>query len=198
MGRVTMLSLIQLVLFHCKHSHAAELPQWVYRADVCPNSTDINKWIEASKELNCYHNLTSNDPTEQKRVYHCLPTSFLNETVEFCSQSVLIESGNCPVYSFSSDKVIESLPCICIHLISECPKETFYSKEVYKFPYCLELRNKSNCLEVIRNPANPPEGRDSDNALDTLVIVLITLGSIFSVGLVIVFICWFKYNYFQN
>lgn len=69
------------------------LPQWVYRADSCPDSNNISQWIAASKRLNCYNNLTSNDPNEQVRVYHCVPTSFLNETVEFCGRSIPIAPG---------------------------------------------------------------------------------------------------------
>lgn len=148
-----------------------ELPQWVHRRPFCPNPTDINKWIEASKELNCYHNLTSNGPTKQERVYHCLPTSSLSETVEFCSRSILIRqgiisfskcfyllnveyvlykvnhslyitfsllylpAGYCPVYSYSSEETVKPQPCTCLDSTSGCPKESFYSKEVYKCKY---------------------------------------------------------------
>lgn len=69
------------------------LPQWVYRVDSCPDSNNISHWIAASKRLNCYNNLTSNDPNEQVRVYHCVPSSFLNETVEFCGRSIPISPG---------------------------------------------------------------------------------------------------------
>lgn len=80
------------------HCHAMELPQWVYKKPICPNSTDLSKWVEASKEIGCFHNLTSNDPSHQERVYHCLPTSSLNETVEFCGPNILIKQG---IISFS-------------------------------------------------------------------------------------------------
>lgn len=80
------------------HCHAVELPQWVFKRTICPNSTDLSKWIEASKEIGCFQNLTSNDPSQQERVYHCLPTSSLNETVEFCGPSILIKQG---IISFS-------------------------------------------------------------------------------------------------
>lgn len=69
------------------------LPQWVYRVDSCPDSNNISQWIAASKRLNCYNNLTSDDPNEQVRVYHCIPSSFLNESVEFCGRSIPISQG---------------------------------------------------------------------------------------------------------
>lgn len=77
------------MLYH----QSLSLPQWVYRVNSCPDPKNISQWIEASKRLNYYHNLTSSIPTEQERIYHCLPSSFLNETVEFCCRSVPIESG---------------------------------------------------------------------------------------------------------
>lgn len=89
-------SFFQLVLFPLNYCCAAELPQWVHRVDSCPDTSDISYWIRASDKLNCYNNLTSDDPNEQKRVYQCMQSSFLNETVEFCSVSVSIEADpNC-------------------------------------------------------------------------------------------------------
>lgn len=69
------------------------MPIWVYRVNSCPDPGDLSQWVEASKKLNCYHNLTSSDPSKQAMVYHCLPSSFLNETVEFCGTSVPIPPG---------------------------------------------------------------------------------------------------------
>ena len=71
----------------------ASLPRWAHRVDSCPDPGNISEWVEASHRLNCYHDLTSNDPYEQAAVYHCLPSSFLNETVEFCGKNVPIAPG---------------------------------------------------------------------------------------------------------
>lgn len=141
----------QLVLIH----QSVSLPQWVYRVDFCPDPKNISQWIEASKRLNCYHNLTSKNPMEQERIYHCLPSSFLNETLEFCSRSVLIDSGNCPVYSYEFGTSVEPFPYNCTGFISGCPTAMFKSKEVYKFPDCLKLRPKSRCFEAEKNCTNP-------------------------------------------
>lgn len=104
------------------------LPQWVYRVDSCPDSNNISQWIAASKRLNCYNNLISNDPNEQVRVYHCVPSSFLNETVEFCGRSIPISPGNCPVYS--NRPTIS--PIECSNFVFGCPLKLFHSKEVYR------------------------------------------------------------------
>lgn len=143
----SMLTLFHLVMIY----HSASLPQWVYRVDSCPDSKNISQWIEASKKLNCYHNLTSNNPTEQERIYHCLPSSFLNETLEFCSRSVLINSGNCPVYSYEFGTSTTPISYNCTDFISGCPTVMFKSKEVYKFPMCLNLRPKLRCFEAEKN-----------------------------------------------
>nr|XP_034324500.1 uncharacterized protein LOC105344449 isoform X5 [Crassostrea gigas]XP_034324501.1 uncharacterized protein LOC105344449 isoform X5 [Crassostrea gigas]XP_034324502.1 uncharacterized protein LOC105344449 isoform X5 [Crassostrea gigas] len=143
----SMLTLFHLVMIY----HSASLPQWVYRVDSCPDPKNISQWIEASKKLNCYHNLTSNNPTEQERIYHCLPSSFLNETLEFCSRSVLINSGNCPVYSYEFGTSNTPISYNCTDFISGCPTVMFKSKEVYKFPMCLNLRPKLRCFEAEKN-----------------------------------------------
>eukprot|EP00105_Crassostrea_gigas_P000550 XP_011412406.1 PREDICTED: uncharacterized protein LOC105317464 [Crassostrea gigas] len=141
-----------LTLFHLIMLHQSlSLPQWVYRVNSCPDPKNISQWIEASKRLNCYHNLTSSSPTEQERIYHCLPSSFLNETVEFCSRSVPIESGNCPVYSYEFGTSTTPISYNCTDFISGCPTAMFKSKEIYKFPKCLKLNRKLRCFKAERN-----------------------------------------------
>lgn len=71
----------------------AVLPKWVYRVDSCPDPSNFSQWIDASKRLNCFHELESRNANEQAMVYQCMPSSFLNETVEFCGKSVPIAPG---------------------------------------------------------------------------------------------------------
>lgn len=168
------------------HCHAVELPMWVYKRPICPNSTDLSKWIEASKGLNCYNNLTSNDPSQQQRVYHCLPTSSLNETVEFCGPSILIKQGYCPVY-YSPEEPVKPQRCTCLDSTSGFPKDSFYSKEVYKFQYCLKLRDECNCLKAVIPGTSLPER--SDNAL---LVISITILIYVAVGLVVAVLLYCK------
>lgn len=172
-------SLFQFVLFPLNYCCAAELPQWVYRVDSCPDTSDISNWIRASDKLNCYNNLTSDDPNEQKRVYQCMQSSFLNETVEFCSVSVSIEAGYCPVFNYTIE-TNKPQSCKCSQFTSGCPKRRFYSKGIYKYPNCLNPRQKLSCQEAVKTSSNRPK-RDSGNAFSDLVNLAITLSVVFVV-----------------
>ena len=86
--------MIQAIVVIWTPGRFAGLPKWIHRVDFCPNPGNISNWIEASKKLNCYHHLFSDDPKNQEKVYHCLPSSFLNETVEFCGRNVPVEAGD--------------------------------------------------------------------------------------------------------
>lgn len=85
---------VQFIFSTWKSCNSAVLPKWVYRVDSCPDPIDIYQWINASKALNCHHDLMSTDPNEQASVYHCMPSIYLNETVEFCGRSVPIAPGD--------------------------------------------------------------------------------------------------------
>lgn len=85
---------VQFICITWKSCNCAVLPKWAYRVDSCPDPKDIYQWINASKALNCHHDLMSKDPKEQELVYHCLPSIYLNETVEFCGRSLPIAPGD--------------------------------------------------------------------------------------------------------
>lgn len=175
----------QLVLFSWNYRCAAELPQWVYRVDSCPNTSDISYWIRASYKLNCYNNLTSDYPNEQKRVYQCMQSSFLNETVEFCSVSVPIKAGYCPVFNYTTE-TNEPRSCKCSQFTSGCPKRRFYSKEIYKYPNCLNPSQKLSCPEAVKISSNRPKSRDTGNESSVLEILAITLSVVFVVLAVVI------------
>nr|XP_022302696.1 uncharacterized protein LOC111110477 isoform X3 [Crassostrea virginica] len=152
---------IQLVLIHWTTINFAALPTWVHRVHKCPDPNRLRDWLEAAKKLNCLHNLTSNDHTEQKRVYHCLPSSFLNETVEFCGENVPIESGKCPVYNYAVHQNTRPTSYNCSKFVSGCPQEVpLWSKEVYKYPACLNLNKIEKCFEAEKDCKN-----SSDNGI---------------------------------
>lgn len=83
----------QIILIHWTQSNGASLPKWVHLRDSCPDPTNISQWMQASESLNCLHDLSSTDRDKQKHVYQCMPSSFFNETVEFCGRNVPIEPG---------------------------------------------------------------------------------------------------------
>uniref|UniRef100_K1QQ01 Uncharacterized protein n=1 Tax=Magallana gigas TaxID=29159 RepID=K1QQ01_MAGGI len=70
---------------------AGTLPGNARRVDSCPEAHNITAWKEASIRLNC------SDDIRKKALYHCLPSSYLNETIEFCASNAAIdeESSEC-------------------------------------------------------------------------------------------------------
>lgn len=123
---------VQLVLINWKPNRCAALPRWVFRVNSCPDPNNINKWIEASKRLNCLHNLNSSNPSDDGNVYHCLPSSFLNETIEYCSRNTVIPPGNCPVFMYESKKYHSLSYYNCSDFTTGCPSVWFSSKDLYK------------------------------------------------------------------
>lgn len=155
MLRDVIIALIQLSLLCWRPYYSAVLPKWVYRVDSsCPNPNNFSQWIEASKRLNCYHNLTSTKRNEQAMVYHCLPSSFLNETVEFCGRNVPISPGSCPIYNYEIVQNTQPTSRNCTDFISGCPTNMFHSKEVYKHPACLKLNTQMRCFAAEENCTN--------------------------------------------
>lgn len=147
MVRDAIIAFIQISLLCWRPYDSAVLPKWVYRVHSCPNPNNFSQWIEASKRLDCYHNLTSTKSNEQAKVYHCIASSFFNETVEFCGRNVPVSPGNCPVYNYEVVQNTRPTYHNCTDFISGCPTDVFDSKEVYKHPACLKLNTLIRCFE---------------------------------------------------
>ncbi|XP_061173459.1 uncharacterized protein LOC133182628 [Saccostrea echinata] len=132
-------------------SLSVPLPKWVHRVKSCPEPNNITEWIEASKQLNCLYDLTSKKPEEQGMIYHCLASTYLNESVEFCGRSVPIAPGNCPIYNymFSSNKAPSYYNCS--KFLNGCPNKMIHSKEVYKHPDCLSINPEKKCFRADAN-----------------------------------------------
>lgn len=228
MLRDVIIALIQLSLLCWRPYYSAVLPKWVYRVDSsCPNPSNFSQWIEASKRLNCYHNLTSTKPNEQAMVYHCLPSSFLNETVEFCGRNVPISPGSCPIYNYEIVQNTQPTSHNCTDFISGCPTNMFHSKEVYKHPACLKLNTQMRCFVAEEKCTNEsttysftPSKRvtstvtpntstiSSDNDIDDsspdsidTVFILIGIIAVLCAVIIMVFIYWIlckrKYNSYK-
>lgn len=147
----------QCILIFMAQCSSAILPQWVHRVESCPDSNKFSEWVEASKRLNCFHNLISTAASEQAKVYHCLPSSYLNETVEFCGKSVPIAPGHCPIYNYNQDQIsYQPTYYNCSRFKSGCPKVMFHSKKVYIHPDCLKIDRVSNCYIADTDCPNIP------------------------------------------
>lgn len=144
MPGVVVIALIQIIFINWTPCNGARLPKWVHRVDSCPDPTNISQWIHASKLLNCPHDPST--PEENlERVYQCMPSSFLNETVEFCGRNVPIDEGHCPIYNYEYGQNTQPTYFNCNSFTSGCPNKTFFSKEVFNHPACLGIISYSRC-----------------------------------------------------
>lgn len=71
---------------------AGTLPENVHRLNSCPEAKNKTAWEEASKRLKCNFHKNS--------FYHCLPSTYLNETIEFCGKLTAVSEGHCPIYNY--------------------------------------------------------------------------------------------------
>lgn len=150
MTGIVVLALFQIIFINWTICNGASLPKWVHRVDSCPDPTNISQWIHASKLLNCPHD-PSTPEDNLERVYHCMPSSFLNETVEFCGRNVPIDEGHCPIYKYEYGQNTRPTYFNCISFTSGCPNKTFSSKEVFKHPACLRIISNLKCYEAQKN-----------------------------------------------
>ena len=65
------------------------------RGDALPAANNLTAWKKASLRLNCseYSEHYTEEVIKGKRLYHCLTSIFLNETIEFCGQNAAMEIG---------------------------------------------------------------------------------------------------------
>lgn len=139
---------MQLCLFYGTNHEQARLPKWVFRVDSCPLPNNISKWQDASRRLHCLHDLNA---TDMGNTYHCLPSGYLNESVEFCGKGIFIPPGHCPFYDYKVNA--DDIPDLynCSAFISGCPTKTFASKDVRKFFSCLNINSIYRCYEEESN-----------------------------------------------
>nr|XP_022300817.1 uncharacterized protein LOC111109020 [Crassostrea virginica] len=145
---------ILMILLNLTPHGSAVLPKWVHRVASCPDSGNISQWMEASRKLYCQNKLSSDDPYQQGHQYHCLPSSFLNETVEFCGRSVPIGPGSCAVYSYEVSANTQPTSYNCSKFTSGCPEEFFHSKNIFKYPDCLNISKNEKCFKAEKNCSN--------------------------------------------
>lgn len=66
---------------------AGTLPENAHRVNSCPEAKNKTAWEEASKRLKCQ------EKSRKKMLYHCLPSTYLNETIEFCGKLTAVSEG---------------------------------------------------------------------------------------------------------
>lgn len=126
---------------------AGTLPGNARRVDSCPEAHNITAWKEASIRLNC------SDDIRKKALYHCLPSSYLNETIEFCASNAAIDEGHCPIYYYAGGATAATSQN-CSNFTEGCPRPTFppyHSDTFYQYPACLDINKSFRCYYAMPN-----------------------------------------------
>ncbi|XP_078340290.1 uncharacterized protein LOC111110476 isoform X2 [Crassostrea virginica] len=144
-------AIVLTILVNMTPYESAVLPKWVHRIPSCPDPGNVSQWMEASRKLYCQNQLSSDDPKQQGHQYHCLPSSFLNETVEFCGRSVPIGPGACAVYNYEVSANTQPTSYNCSKFISGCPNQLIFSKNMYEYPDCLNISKSEKCFRAEKN-----------------------------------------------
>lgn len=162
MDRKCVVFLIQFVSIYQKHSQETPLPKYVFRVNNCPDPYNSSEWTRASTRLNCLDSLNSD---EIGNVYHCLASVFLNETVEFCGRSIYVTAGYCPVYNYTYEEI--GVPDVynCDTFIYGCPTQMFYSKNVRKYPSCINVNTEFGCFHEERNCPKESKNPEISNTI---------------------------------
>ncbi|XP_061167907.1 uncharacterized protein LOC133176865 [Saccostrea echinata] len=112
----------------------------VQSVENCPTSE--KEWMRASQRKNCSA-FASQCSNPDRFVYHCVINPFLNETLEVCVYKKTIVFGYCTEYSYSANRIQQSLGTLCSGFIQKPCPTGYPSDEAYKYPGCYELTKKS-------------------------------------------------------
>ncbi|XP_062566168.1 uncharacterized protein LOC134228526 [Saccostrea cucullata] len=129
------------LLFYFQH-FSLTLPNFVKRVSTCPMPKNFSEWKRAASRLGCDN--FENAPY----VYHCMPSSFLNETVEFCGRNVPHVGGSCPIYTYKFEENKAPNFRNCSEFKSGCPNKFYFSKMIYKYPACLDIIKDRMCYKA--------------------------------------------------
>lgn len=117
------------------------LPDNAYRIFSCPVAKNKTAWKEASKRLKCEEN------PRKKMLYHCLPSTYLNETIEFCGKLSAVSPGSCPIYNYENGATVATSKN-CSNFTDGCPNpqsDPFHSDTFYLYPACFKINKVARC-----------------------------------------------------
>lgn len=111
-------------------------------SEECP--TNETSWMQRSTSFVC------NNTQE----YHCLPTLFLNGSVEGCLNVTEIKPGFCTIYNpyFKTARIDDKSECDQINEFN-CPKDFYDSNKSYLYPSCQKINPVEKCY--LSNPNCP-------------------------------------------
>ncbi|XP_056021827.1 uncharacterized protein LOC125650423 isoform X2 [Ostrea edulis] len=139
---------IWLILVITLHITEAYLPGNARRVNSCPEPNNLTAWKIAARKLNCSEYIEAN--IQKGNLYHCLPSNFLNETIEFCGGSAAIDKGECPVYNYQNGATVPTGRS-CEKFTSGCPEPQippYHSLQFYKYSECFNINRIDRCYHA--------------------------------------------------
>lgn len=147
------------------------LPDNAYRIFSCPVAKNETAWKEASKRLKCEEN------PRKKMLYHCLPSTYLNETIEFCGKLSAVSPGSCPIYNYENGATVATSKN-CSNFTDGCPNpqsDPFHSDTFYLYPACFKINKVARCYyaepncpkEEIRYTSTATKEKDAPKSIYT-------------------------------
>ncbi|XP_062585635.1 uncharacterized protein LOC134247284 [Saccostrea cucullata] len=115
--------------------------------DSCPQNK--TEWETRRENKNCKH------PPD----YHCAAIESTQKFGEICALSALILPGYCPVFNAVSNH-LDLKNCTSDE---ECPKDSYRSDEIYKYPFCF----------LIFKPRSGPNTPDKEAGMRRSAIIIV-------------------------
>lgn len=101
----------------------------------CP--TNETSWMQRSASFGCTNS----------QEYHCLPTSSLNKSGEYCLTVTLVQPGYCVIYNSYLKNVSFDSESSCVRKtnFSGCPDKSYNSNKIYLYPSCQKINPVKQC-----------------------------------------------------
>nr|XP_022305084.1 uncharacterized protein LOC111112077 [Crassostrea virginica]XP_022305085.1 uncharacterized protein LOC111112077 [Crassostrea virginica] len=158
---------IQVVFLCMIYVTTGSVFQRVYE---CPAANNLTAWKKASIRFNCseYSEHYTRDVIKRKMLYHCLPSIFLNETIEFCGPNAAIEKGKCPIYNYVFGATAATGRS-CTNFTKGCPDpkhSPYHSSSFYKYNACWDINKEFRCFHAEPNCPQREDRRYSTIPID--------------------------------
>lgn len=129
--------ILNSMIYACAKGNSV-IPPLLKELKECPMSEA--SWTRRSREL-CNNT--------KDKFYHCLPTNYLNASVEGCFELQTIQPGYCAIYNIHLKKVYIDDDSSCEGKTTfNCPIHAYFSNETYRYPSCQKINPVKSCYLV--------------------------------------------------
>ncbi|XP_062583329.1 uncharacterized protein LOC134245083 [Saccostrea cucullata] len=113
----------------------------------CPTTPE--EWRKREEFMRCGSVLQSCTRPE-RFVYHCLPNSFWNKTIEVCAPKKSIVLHKCAEYNEEGTRIQTNFEHSCLDADITCPVH-YSSDEAYKYQTCYKLESNLHTTKAQTN-----------------------------------------------